>query len=273
MNMKFPKSKSKSLVYFDLRDSFQEAGCPICGLLHGNSARFIDGLLYERVNDVGTREKLRKSLGFCNWHAYQTLERGNCALGLGIIYEDILGEITKKMTRVQSLLPVSGRKRFRFLLFGKRAPDPVPAPFLLDSPCPVCENVRIFEKYYLKTLLDFLSEPEFEKQFDRSSGICCNHVVEALKEFQTHRNLPLLVRKQIEKFRSLGDELREFVRKQDFKYRHEPPGTEKDSWKRALEMVAGKREIFPNRVERAKPGKPIPRESLAAFPEEGSYSP
>ena len=42
----------------------------------------------------------------------------------------------------------------------------------------------------------------------------------------------------------------EFIRKHDYKYIHEPRGAESDSWRRALELLAGKREVFGNQVRR-----------------------
>lgn len=237
MNRGFSKEKSKYLIYFDLWDSFQEPGCPVCRLLEKNSNRFLDGLLYERVNDVGTREKLRKSLGLCNWHGYKTLEAGSCALGLGIIYEDISKRIIENLDKVQSFLPVAGGSRFLFRLFKRDFSGKAIDQMKSRGRCPACENARLFEQYYLKALLDYLSETDFELRFTQSSGICYSHLGEALKEFSKHKNLRLLVAKEIEKFRSLREELKEFVRKQDFNCRDEPSGSEKDSWIRALEMV------------------------------------
>lgn len=39
--------------------------------------------------------------------------------------------------------------------------------------------------------------------------------------------------------RALLDELQEHVRKHDDKFRHEPKGPERDSWRRAIFMTAG----------------------------------
>lgn len=70
----------------------------------------------------------------------------------------------------------------------------------------------------------------------------------AIEEFPQHKNLPLLIEKQIEKFDTLHKELAEFVRKQDYKCRDEPWGKEIDSWKRSVEMVTGKKGVFSNQM-------------------------
>jgi hypothetical protein len=54
----------------------------------------------------------------------------------------------------------------------------------------------------------------------------------------------------------------EFVRKQDYHFVHERRGAEVDSWKRAMEMVVGRREIFPSQMDRGG------REEEAPFEEE-----
>ena len=54
------KEKTKFMSYFNLRDALAQPGCPICTLVERVSSRYLDSLLYERVNDVGTREDLRE---------------------------------------------------------------------------------------------------------------------------------------------------------------------------------------------------------------------
>jgi len=250
MSKDIPKEKNKFLSYFGLWDAFKKPGCPICTLVERDSFRFLDALLYEQVNDVGTRVKLRQSLGFCNWHAWKALEVGNCALGLGIIYEDILRRIEERLNKVKNsfLLP---REPFPWRLFRRRKGPPLP-PLQLgpNDRCPVCKSSRFFEEHYMRTLLDFISEEDFARQFAFSSGICFFHLNETIKGYPHHKGLPLLIKKQIEKFTFLRGEVAEFVRKQDYQYAAEPSGPEIDSWKRSLEMVVGKREIFPGHMRR-----------------------
>jgi len=245
-----PREKSKFFSYFDLWDAFKKPGCPICTLVERHSFLFLDGLLYERVNDPGTREELRKSLGFCNWHAWRALEVSNCALGLGIIYEDILRRIEERLNKIRNSFPLP-REPFPWRLFrGSKGPPLQPLQLGPNHRCPVCKSSRFFEEYYLRTLLDFISEEDFAREFARSSGICFFHLNETIKGYPHHKGLPLLIKKQIEKYTFLRGEVAEFVRKQDYQYAAEPSGPEIDSWKRSLEMVVGKREIFPGQMRR-----------------------
>jgi hypothetical protein len=250
----------KLLSFFNLRDALDQPGCPVCTLAERNSLRFLDALLYERVNDVGTREGLRKSLGFCNWHAWKSLEVPNCPLGLGIIYHDLLEQIQERLGRIQRSFPLR-IPYLRRLWRKEKAKHSIPL-LRPSHSCPACRSVRFFEEMYMETLLDFLAEEDFERQFSGSSGICFPHLTIAIEKYPGHRNLGLLIQMQAKKVESLREELAEFIRKHDYKFVHEPRGAESDSWRRALELVAGKREVFGNQVRRMSDGRDGP---AAAF--------
>lgn len=79
MNLLINKEKSKYISYFKLQEALTQPGCPLCTLIDQHSLRYLDALLYERVNDGGTCQELRQSLGFCNWHAWKAMEISNCA--------------------------------------------------------------------------------------------------------------------------------------------------------------------------------------------------
>jgi hypothetical protein len=55
--------------FFNLFDALAEKGCAPCRLLAKAEHDTLDALLYENVNDPGTREAMSVSLGFCAAHA------------------------------------------------------------------------------------------------------------------------------------------------------------------------------------------------------------
>ena len=63
-------------------------------------------------------------------------------------------------------------------------------------------------------------------------------------------HLPLLLEIHLTKYQHLAEELKEFDRKHDYRFTHEPWGPEADSWRRVIEQFVGKREIFGNEVIR-----------------------
>lgn len=101
-------------------------------------------------------------------------------------------------------------------------------------------------------LLDFIDEEAFSREFEKSSGICFRHLLRIMKVFDKHSNLSLLVERQVKKYKSSSDELEEFIRKLDYRFSGEPKGSKVDSWKRAIEMFGGKREVFGNDMDRRK---------------------
>ena len=81
------EKRGKWIDYFDLLDALKKPGCPLCNRINELSLRFLDNLFYERVTDVGTRVNLAKAKGFCNWHAWMSMEVPNSGSGIAIIYK------------------------------------------------------------------------------------------------------------------------------------------------------------------------------------------
>ncbi len=244
------EEKRKWLGYFDLIDALKVPGCPLCHRMKTLSLRFLDSLFYERVTDVGTRVGLARAKGFCNWHAWMSTEVPHSNSGIAIIYKDLLeAEIEGFSTWVEKNKPAEGRplgrrRRGRTLRRGGLAS------WMGKEPCPICKQVEAHEGMDMGTFLDFMDEEAFTQAFRQSSGICVRHLVVMIERFEAHPNLPLLVERQLEKYRSLTDELGEFIRKLDYRFAKEPKGSERDSWRRAIEQFSGHREIFGNEVLR-----------------------
>ena len=77
----------------------------------------------------------------------------------------------------------------------------------------------------------------FKRSRDKGNGL------------RVHSNNPILVEKQLQKYKFLSYELGEYDRKRAYQFSNEPKGSEVDSWKRALEQFAGKREVFGNEMD------------------------
>src|SRR3972149_3490349 len=82
-----------SFSYFDVIDACARPGCPFCRLSEETVNRYLGAILYENVNDPGTRDQLRSSLGYCNEHAWRLTATSGSALGVAIIYEDLLSHL------------------------------------------------------------------------------------------------------------------------------------------------------------------------------------
>jgi hypothetical protein len=241
------KRREKWIDYFDLKDAFKIPGCFLCNRARDLSWKFLDNLFYERVTDVWTRVGLRKSKGFCNWHAWMSMEIPNSGSGIAIIYKDLLDAELRRLsdwTHEQEAPKGSGfrrlKKRFGVLLSS----------WTEKASCPICKLVKEHERIESNVLLDFIDEDEFSEGFEKSSGICIRHLIRIMEDFGKHPNLRLLMKKQIRKYQSLSEELEEFIRKLDYRFSKEPKGSELDSWKRAIEQFMGHRGIFGNEMDR-----------------------
>jgi len=237
---------SDLLTYDRLLRAFQEKGCPVCFMMERNSQKDLRALFYEKVTDYETREYLSKSRGFCNWHAWMSLELKTGESGLSLIYQELLekelvelkADLKKKPSEpsltdlLKRIFSFKKGRKVSFLRARRKAP------------CPICVTVGSLEKADLHMVLDSISEEEFLKKFKNSFGLCRPHLHLTLSLWEDHPNLPLLIEVHLEKFRNLLGELGEYIRKFDYRYAHEPKGPESDSWIRAVRLFVGGRGLF-----------------------------
>jgi hypothetical protein len=246
------KSPQESVAYFELREALQEQGCPVCHLLSKRSVAALDSILYEQVTDPTTRERLRETQGLCNWHAWMLTRIPMGQSGIAILYEDLLG---RQIETLRSLRLRAPRRSFWQRIkrrYDRAKPAACVTRYGAVSACPICGALRGGdEANYLRALLDFLSVAEFAQSFQESFGLCLPHLGQALAGQRYHANLLRLRDLEVHKFEALRQELREFIRKCDYRFATEPMGGERTSWQRVIELFVGKPEVFgPDRQTR-----------------------
>ena len=108
------------------------------------------------------------------------------------------------------------------------------------APCPACANRDECMSANAQYLLDELAtNPGLRERFEASPGVCFAHF-ELVRSFaQTTEERELLDRVQRDAASRLLTDLKEHVRKHAHRFRHEPKGAERDSWRRAVYMTAG----------------------------------
>jgi hypothetical protein len=116
--------------------------------------------------------------------------------------------------------------------------------------CRICHYAAEAEDNYLHELLTWFDDAEMRAAFDRSFGLCLPHLDLAIARYREHENLPRLVEAERQKCESLSAELEEFLRKLDYQYAPEPRGAEQDSWRRVVELCAGKARLFNHQMPR-----------------------
>jgi hypothetical protein len=196
---------------FELQEMLSQPGCPICALALRAVGRFIQTLAYEQVNDPPVRDQLRAAGGFCHSHAYRWLREAHNVLGTALIYRDVLsamlGQLGQPAAEEAGLLGT--------LLRPRAGPRP-----RRRGACAACRAQHDAEDRYLGLLLDGLAEPTLADEFSRSSGLCYVHTRAAAR-----RGGPaaaLILEHTRRSTQELIANLSEVVRKEDYRFRHEP---------------------------------------------------
>jgi hypothetical protein len=248
----------KSFTYFALLEAFDQQGCPVCRFMAEHSLSYLDALFYEQVNDVGVRRKLRASRGLCNWHGWQTRRIAGSAHGVAIVASDLISE---EMARLDALLRGPPITRLQ-----QRWQDRIPLQSVRaymrgwrqKEGCPACQVILEHERHALETILHGLHDEDFAPRFERSAPLCSLHTTRLVETQARHPALRRLIELQRHKYALLVGELQEFCRKHDYRFVHASWGAESDSWLRAIELLAGKPEVFGNDIHRRKPGGAAP---------------
>lgn len=261
------RQPTKFMGYFDMLGACKEEGCPICSLVAKTSLRSLDNLMWERVNDPRTREHLLASQGFCNWHAWMLLQVEHSRSGIAILHEHLVRkqtDILESLRRFHS--PERPWKRLLRRLFGTAEEAKAVRDRKRKAPCPICAQVGYSEETYLTICLQFVTDPDFQRSFESSFGLCLPHLYMAASLEPDHPNLPALLQQQIAKMEAIKGDLQEFIRKQDYRFRNELVGGEGTAWQRSIELLTGKAGVFgPERpLTLFAPPRPTPPPQEAA---------
>lgn len=224
----------------DLEEAIAVGGCPICCLAERAVGRYLVSLLRERVLDIDERRRLRHARGLCNAHAWQ-LQEGGGALGISIIYRDVLNTLTKAL---EQGVEVHGGLLAR-LLAGEGSPQRA-AGRLKDrlapaAPCPACTERTEVERLAVGALLDYLRAAGFAAHYRSGDGLCLAHLLASLERVRDGQVLEQLLAVQLRVDAGLRSELDEFIRRNDYRFREEKIGAEGDAWIRAIRHAAGEK--------------------------------
>jgi len=237
---------NQTMIFHDLRDALAKPGCPVCRLNAAAAERYIDGLLWENVNDPSVREQFRRARGFCHQHSSK-LVRPGASLGVAILMHDVLQSMLGVMeeARFEALPALSLRRAQESLdpaqpsaataeLVGRLTPQ---------ARCPVCVHIEETKDIYLTTLVEHLSGTAgLLPSYQASDGLCLTHFRRALRFVRDREVFHSIVNAQRAIWRRLEGHLAEAIRKSDYRFRDEPPGDESGAWLRGIAALTGARE-------------------------------
>jgi hypothetical protein len=201
----------------DSQEAAAPSVCPICTLVRRSVERQMRAFFAEFVNDPAARAQFRKSRGFCIPHTPLILELGD-ALAISILYAD-LAERTHQGWRKE--------RKWRFIA-GGNSTGGVPW-----SPCHACAAEREAGNRYEQALASGLEREEVWASVEAEERLCLDHVMGVLCAAKpaVARRLQELEAVRMERIQA---EMEEFIRKNDYRFRGEAWGAERDAWQRAL---------------------------------------
>ena len=225
-----------------LRVAFGCEGCPVCIVVLDYLERSMDSWEYEGFSDVEHRHELIQSRGFCPLHTWQLAQRSN-AFRLSLVYNEVLTDVLHTLDGEDSRQPSGvNRAKRKPVLHGwwkrwRHQADENPE----RTPCPLCSNRANFEQRLISTLVQQLRSEEIRLLLSQSTGLCLLHFAQARREAEV--NDPALSGHLLDCQRTciqrVLEEVRELIRKHDYRFSDEPRGDEMLSWRRAAVLCAG----------------------------------
>lgn len=219
-----------SFAYYDLLEAFPQDGCAVCRLLLRDVDRYLDGLLYEYVNEADTHAAFRSGRGLCNTHSWQLRRYRGGALGSAILCGAALDEVLRTLERPG---PRTGRR-----LLGNSGAGAALADALgPQAPCPACQKqTEAAARYSLMIATD---DARLLGAYRDSQGLCLPHFRAVLRQANGREAVHKLVDIQREIWQRLYAEVQTFITRQDYRYSAEQAGEEGDSWLRVIATLAG----------------------------------
>lgn len=221
---------------WELKAALSKKGCPICRVVTENLERFYFWLLTQNYYEPGTIKELKSCYGLCNLHAWQLISSRQAfviAVTYEYIVEDALGKINLALTRLAD-------ERWRSVPDKRkqREEEKVKKTLAPTGRCPACENVGETTRNNLAWLAEGLKEPEVFELYRRSEGLCFRHFLKAVQVCPREIFLKL-ADDQKARLEHLQTDLKEYIRKTNYLYAHEPKGKEQNSWTRAIDLLVG----------------------------------
>jgi len=225
----------------DLQDGLSSGECPVCHASRKATRRYLHSFLYEGMMSSIARQDFLDGGGFCREYFWQAkgIEEECWADGLGaaILCENLLDVSLKHLEALAKT-----RVGLKATLLNIRKPAKKKGTgmrLLPGSRCIACKAAKGTEEHYLAVLEELLDEADFCGRFRESTGLCLHHIQAAAEQWTSETAVELVRRAAKKRIGHLLNELREFQRKHDYRYKHEPRGSEWSSPERTIDFLVG----------------------------------
>ncbi len=191
-------------------------GCPVCRLAHEAGRDFLIHVLREGKAHADVYERVREAGGFCEGHTRILQRLGAERLGdrrsLARLYGWLLDDLASGLAR--------------------------------NAVCPACGVAMEYERVSLTALRDLLhpvtGDPDLRGRFEEGEGLCLSHFVAMASLVEDRESLGILTGVQARCWDMLSRDLKEYLRKHDYRFSREPKTpAEESSWVRAVATISG----------------------------------
>ena len=185
--------KEKNKLYLELWDAFHGRGCPVCACVNAKTT--------EQVRAALVTETGEKNLGLCVSHT-ALMAAGNdeygCRTALRFIRE-VERWLIEEVNRIERRPDV--RTLVKTYFAGNAGHPPWPS----SSGCAACRYQRRSEKKTLDLLLDALTDPDFDRSFRESDGLCFHHLFLLNRLYPGKPSVAAVLKTQLRKLEDLRD--------------------------------------------------------------------
>lgn len=211
-----------------IEEALKKGGCPVCVAVSASERRGIHSFLYEGMMSPIVREDFLKGSGFCSAHFTMAKAiEDECwptgGFGMAILCEDL---VRYAMRIVQERTPAAGRPQSKQEVFTP------------GSGCLFCKDNKRKERSLLEVLEELSDEDQFARPL-KQGRLCLSHSLLALEMWTDDEKRQWIAKALDRCSEQLRADLREFIRKHDYQFRHEPKGSEHDSVERSAEFLFG----------------------------------
>ena len=231
---------SKPFSYFDLIDTLEHSGCPVCNLLLDKCDRYLNSIFTEMLLNPETHQYFRERRGLCAQHSARAAEYIGGSLEIAMLFSNGLEEVVKVLSDGVPddnggwLQNLSGRNGKDTSLERRLAPT---------GACIVCSYMEESEKRYIETLGKFISDKKLNKALEVSEGLCLPHFRIALNRAPKASARERLIAIHGKIWTTLKQELDSFIAKSNYLQKHEITQHEGESWRKVM-RIAGKSGVF-----------------------------
>jgi hypothetical protein len=229
--------RSEPLAWSSFDEAVRAGGCAVCRVVQDQQERALFSFLYEGMTNPDVSEKFLGGGGFCAEHFRAVMRLGTNRWSVGVVELGMLSE--RLLARASELLSPSGnrsrRKGLGRFAFHMRRRDDAPFP---GRDCMFCRERGEWEGNAVGVLEDLVKDADLAAGIERN-GLCLRHGQMGLQRWREPARRVWLAGLLDRTATRLRGELREFLRKYDYRFGQEPFGPEADVVPRAVEFLAG----------------------------------